>query len=670
MFTKYLRPAVFAAALLSVPVVAGPASAGTYRLTVSTAAMEIDGRTVEKMTINGGVPGPTLHLKEGEDATITVANETDEETSVHWHGILLPGIMDGVPGFNGFMGIAPGASYTYTFRIRQSGTYWYHSHSGTQDQSVLGAIVIEPEKPSPVLADRDYVVLLGDITPEDSNQVLRNLKADPGYYNYSKRTLLDFFSDVRSEGFGPTLKNRAEWGEMRMDPTDLADVTGYSFLVNGKTADGNETFLFQPGEKVRLRLINGSAMTLFDVRIPGAKMTVVAADGNDVRPVAVDEIRMGVAERYDVIVEPSGDGPYAVFAEPIDRTGYALATLATENGQKAPVPERRPRTLLAMDDMGMMHGGHEGHAMDTPQDAEGMHDMHDMHNMHEGHDMSGGAHHEGAGAPGEMNHEGMNHEGMDHGGSKPMEQHMDHEGMGHGGNPSMEQQMNHEGMDHGGGHPMEHEMDGKGHGHDGDHSGMAPPAGSSTLAQPSGWAAGFPEGAEVLAYESLQARSARSDNRPPERTVEMRLTGNMERYAWSLNGDRFQEAEPVRVRYGERVRLVFSNETMMAHPMHLHGMFFELENGTGPYRPLKDTVIVPPGKSVSVILTAREIGSWPLHCHLLYHMASGMMTAFVVEPPETPEARITPDGAELPLTLTHGSGHVGGHGSHGMQGGI
>jgi CopA family copper-resistance protein len=629
MFKTYLRLAALAAALLSVTVVAGPAFAGTYRLTVSTAAMEIDGRTVEKMTINGGVPGPTLHLREGEEATITVANETDEETSVHWHGILLPGIMDGVPGFNGFMGIAPGASYTYTFNIRQSGTYWYHSHSGTQDQSVLGAIVIEPKEPSPVRADRDYVVLLGDITPENSDQVLHNLKADPGYYNYSKRTLLDFFSDVRSEGFGPTLANRADWGEMRMDPTDLADVTGYSFLVNGKTPDGNETFQFRKGEKVRLRLINGSAMTLFDVRIPGMKMTVVAADGNDVRPVAVDEIRMGVAERYDVIVEPSGEGPHAFFAEPIDRTGYALATLATQDGQKAVPPERRPRALLAMDDMGMAHGGHEGHVMGAP-DPEGMDDM------HEGHDMSGDAHHDGAGAPGEMNHEGMGHQGMDHGD----------------------------------GHSMEQEMDREGHGHDGDHSGMAPPAGSSTLARPLGWAAGFPAGAKVLAYENLRARSARSDDRPPERTVEMRLTGNMERYAWSLNGDRFQEATPVRVRYGERIRLVFTNETMMAHPMHLHGMFFELENGAGRHRPLKDTVIVPPGKSVSVVLTAREIGSWPLHCHLLYHMASGMMTAFIVEPPETPEARITPDGAKLPLAVTHGSGHAGSHGSHSMQGGM
>ncbi|MEQ9150669.1 MAG: multicopper oxidase domain-containing protein, partial [Parvibaculum sp.] len=499
-------------------------------------------------------------------------------------------------------------------------------------QSVLGAIVIEPKEPSPVRADRDYVVLLGDITPENSDQVLHNLKADPGYYNYSKRTLLDFFSDVRSEGFGPTLANRADWGEMRMDPTDLADVTGYSFLVNGKTPDDNETFLFRKGEKVRLRLINGSAMTLFDVRIPGMKMTVVAADGNDVRPVTVDEIRMGVAERYDVIVEPSDEGPHAFFAEPIDRTGYALATLATEDGQKAATPERRPRALLAMDDMGMAHGGHEGHAMGTSQDAEGMHDGHEMH---------GDTHHESPAVPEEMNHGGMNHEGMDH-----------------------------EGMDHGGSHPMEPEPDREEHGHGEGHSGVAPPAGPSSLGQPEGWAAGFPPGASVLAYENLRARTVRDDDRPPERTVEMRLTGNMERYAWSLNDDRFQEATPVRVRYGERVRLVFANETMMAHPMHLHGMFFELENGAGRHRPLKDTVIVPPGKSVSVVLTAREIGSWPLHCHLLYHMASGMMTAFIVEPPETPEARITPDGAKLPLAVTHGSGHAGAHGSHAMQGGI
>jgi FtsP/CotA-like multicopper oxidase with cupredoxin domain len=374
------------------------------------------------MTINGGIPGPTLHLREGEDATITVTNDTDERTSVHWHGLMLPGMMDGVPGFNGFMGIEPGASYTYTFRIRQSGTYWYHSHSGTQDQTVLGAIVIDPAKPAPSGADRDYVVLLGD---------------------------------AGEQGLGTTLKDRLDWGAMRMDPTDLADVTGYSFLVNGKAPDRNETFIFRKGERIRLRLINGSAMTLFDVRIPGLKMTVVAADGNDVDPVPVDEIRMGVAERYDVLVEPKEDMPYTLFAESIDRIGYARATLATADGQEGPIPERRPRALLSMADMGMAHDGGDMASMD---------------------------------------HSTMDQSTMDH-------STMDHSAMGHAAA-----------------------------------NGRA--EGEEAGPRPVGWASGFPPEAKVLAYSDLRSPRMREDNSEPVRTIEMRLTGNMERYVWTLNGDR------------------------------------------------------------------------------------------------------------------------------------
>lgn len=584
-----VRRAVFAVIGATAFAIATPAFASTYRLTVSTSTVEIGGRTAEKMTINGGVPGPTLHLKEGEDATITVTNDTDEQTSVHWHGLLLPGAMDGVPGFNGFMGIAPGASYTYTFKIRQSGTYWYHSHSGTQDQSVLGAIVIDPAKPSPIEADRDHVVLFGDATPEDADRVLQNLKADSGYYNYSKRTLLDFFADAGEKGMGAAMRDRLDWGSMRMDPTDLADVSGYSFLVNGKSPRANETFIARKGERVRLRLINGSAMTIFDVRIPGMKMTVVAADGNHVKPVAVDEIRMGVAERYDVIVEPGDDDAHTLFAEPIDRTGYARATLAPAKGMEGPIPPNRPRALLAMSDMGMDHGMNTGHGMA----------------MNHGADMGHAA------------------TGMDHGT-------MDHGAMGH---PTA--------------------------GDDGNEAGRE--------ARPVGWASGFPPDAKVLAYTDLISTAMRDDNHAPDREIGMRLTGNMERYVWTLNGEKFGEAAPIRVRYGERVRLTFKNETMMAHPMHLHGMFFELENGAGMNRPLKDTVIVPPGQSVSVVLTAREIGAWPLHCHLLYHMASGMMTAFVVEPPSAAESEVTPNGATVPLVL-HRNPAADAHSAHAMHG--
>jgi len=600
-----VRRAVFTVIGATAFAIATPAFASTYRLTVSTATVEIGGRAVEKMTINGGVPGPTLHLKEGKDATITVTNDTDEQTSVHWHGILLPGAMDGVPGFNGFMGIAPGASYTYTFNIRQSGTYWYHSHSGTQDQSVLGAIVIDPAKPSPVEADRDYFVLFGDATPEDADRVLRNLKADSGYYNYSKRTLLDFFDDAGEKGMG-AMRDRLDWGSMRMDPTDLADVSGYSFLVNGKSPRANETFIARKGERVRLRLINGSAMTIFDVRIPGMKMTVVAADGNDVKPVAVDEIRMGVAERYDVIVEPRDDEAHTLFAEPIDRTGYARATLAPAMGMEAAIPANRPRALLSMADMGMSHGM----------------------NMDDGMAMNHGA---------DMGHAAT---GMDHG-TMAMPNDAVHE-------------MN----------PDTHDT----HGMDG---GMKAPPHSMPMQPPGerpvGWASGFPPDAKVLAYTDLISTGMRDDHHAPEREIEMRLTGNMERYVWTLNGAKFGEAAPIRVRYGERVRLTFTNETMMAHPMHLHGMFFELENGAGMNQPLKDTVIVPPGQSVSVVLTAREIGAWPLHCHLLYHMASGMMTAFIVEPPSAAENEVTPNGATVPLVL-HRNPAANAHPAHAMHG--
>ena len=670
--------AAAAALLFLAGLAAAPAMAGTYELTVETAHVEIDGRMVEKMTIDGGVPGPTLRLREGEDATITVVNRTAEETSVHWHGLLLPGIMDGVPGFNGFMGIPPGASYTYTFPIRQSGTYWYHSHSGTQDQTVLGAIVIEPAAPSPVRADRDYVVLLGDITPEHSDAVLRNLKADPGYYNVNKRTLLDFFRDARREGLGAAMQDRLDWGAMRMDPTDLADVTGYAFLVNGTPPDGNETFLFRKGERIRLRLINGAAMTLFDIRIPGLKMTVVAADGNDVIPVPVDELRIGVAERYDVIVEPEGEGPWTLFAGSIDRMGYARATLATSAGEVGPIPERRPRALLSMADMGMAHAGHDKADTDGTMDHDTMdqgtmdhgtmdHDTMDQGTMDHGTmdhgTMDHGTMDHGTMDHGTMNHGTMNHGTMDHGTMDHGT--MDHGTMDHGtmNHGTMNHgTMDHGTMDHG---TMDHDTMDRGTMNHADHADHA--SASSVAARPVGWTSGFPPDAKLLAYADLRGLRPNPDNAAPTRSIEMRLTGNMERYVWTLDEARFGEAPPLRVRYGERVRLTFVNETMMAHPMHLHGMFFELENGSPDRRPLKDTVIVPPGQSVSVVLTAREVGAWPLHCHLLYHMVSGMMTAFIVEPPETAASAITPDGAVLPIGVTREGAAHGAHAGHGSM---
>jgi CopA family copper-resistance protein len=597
---------------------AASAEAGTYQLSVDKAAVRVDGKTVEKLAINGLIPGPTLRLTEGEDATITVANNTNEPTSVHWHGIMLPGMMDGTPGFNGFRGIQPGQSFTYTFHIRQSGTYWYHSHSGTQDQSVLGAIVIDPAKPPPVSADREYVVLLGDLTPENSDRVLRKLKADPGYYNYAKRTIFDFFRDTREQGLGATLRDRMAWGQMRMDPTDLADVTGFSFLVNGKAPEQNETFLFRRGERIRLRLINGSAMTFFDIRIPGLKLTVVAADGNDVEPVTVDELRMGIAERYDVIVEPAEEKPYTLFAESLDRTGYARATLATALGQAGPIPERRPRTILTMADMGGIHAGHVA-APTVGQNSAAQVD----HSAHA--------------APVDVAPMAIDHSAhAAHGNAAPASVAADHSAdAAHAATP--------------------------------DHSAHVAASASAAAEphgpqkRPLGWSAGFPEGVKVIDYSDLKARTANADTREPTRDIRVRLTGNMERYRWTLNEASFPEGQPIRVRYGERVRLIFANDTMMAHPMHLHGMFFEVENGASDLKPLKDTVIVPPGKSVSVTLTAKEVGAWPLHCHLLYHMVAGMMTSFVVAPPEVGEAAITPNGGTVEIVPgahgAHGAGH-------------
>lgn len=498
-----------------------------YNLDIAKKQVNITDEPVEKITINGGIPGPTLHFTDGDDAVIHVTNHMDEDTSVHWHGLLIDPAMDGVPGLNGFSGIHPGETFTYRFHIRQSGTYWYHAHSMGQEQDGhYGAIIIKPRGKDPIQADRDYVILLSDFSQEDSGSILSHLKMSPDYYQFARRTVGDFFHDVKEDGFANASENAKMWGDMRMLPTDLSDVTGYTFLVNGKSPEQNWIGLFKPGERVRLRFINASAMSFFDVRIPGLTMQVVSSDGQNVEPVAVDEFRFGVAETYDVIVTPKEDKAYTIVAEPIDRTGFALATLAPHDGMKGEMPTQRPRAQLTMADMGMEMG------------------------------MSG------------MDHEHMNHEEMQH---------------------------------------MMADMQ-------------------------SGWAkTGMPPGQKALDYKDLRYLGVQKDTRPPERTIEVRLGGNMERYIWTMNGKKYSDAGPMKLRYGERVRLKFINETMMVHPMHLHGMFVQLENGQPATKlPNKHTVIVPPGSSYSVLLTADEPGEWAFHCHLLYHMLSGMMTKVVV----------------------------------------
>lgn len=567
------------AILISALTFVSPAWAGIYHLDIARETVNITGTPVSKITVNGGIPGPTLRFTEDEDVTINVTNHLDEDTSVHWHGFLLPGEMDGVPGLNGFPGIKPGETFTYRFKIRQTGTYWYHAHSLAQEQEGhYGSIVITPKGKDPIKADRDYVVLLSDFTEENADAILPNLKLDSGYYNYYKRTIGDFFDDVNKMGFKAAWKDREEWGQMRMSPTDLADVSGYTFLVNGRTPEQNWTGIFKPGEKVRLRFINASAMTFYDVRIPGLKMTVVQADGQNVEPVKVDEFRFGIAETYDVIVEPKEDKAYTIAAESIDRTGFALGTLASREGMRGDIPAQRPRTLLTMADMGMAH------------------------------DMSG------------MDHSKMNMDmpGMDG---------MDHAAMGH----NMPQ------MDHA---AMGHNM-----------------SGMSGNAMKSGWAdAGTPPGHKALDYKDLRYLGTQRKTAAPEREVLVTLGGSMERFIWTINGKKFEHSGPINLTYGERVRLKFVNETMMAHPMHLHGMFVQLENGQPADKlPNKHTVIVPPGGSYSVLLTADEAGEWAFHCHLLYHMLGGMMTKVVV-------AKL--DAADVPVQKPHMAAPVKAEGEH------
>ncbi len=543
-------------------------------LTVEATRITVDGTTSKALAIGGSVPGPVLRWREGEEVVIHVTNRLREPTSIHWHGLLLAGVMDGAPGFNGFVAIDPGATYTYRFVLRQAGTYWYHSHSGGQEQQgMYGAIIIAPAAGEKIPTDRDYVVMLSDHTSEHPDAVLRKLKANSETYVRAPRTILDFFRDAARDGLGATIEDRKMWAEMRMSPTDLADVTGYQFLMNGKGPDDNWTGLFKPGERIRLRFVNASAMTFFDVRIPDLKMTVISADGQDVLPVPVDEFRIGVAETYDVLINPRADRAYTVMAEPIDRTGYARGTLAPREGMQAAIPPLRPRALLTMADMGPMEGMDHG-------------------------SMPGMDHSKMAGAGGSM--VGMDHSKM------------------HGSGHSMA------GMDHS-------KMPGTGQ------SASQPADGAPLL----GWAsAGTLPGQKALRYEDLKSLVVNRDTRQPTQEIRIALDGLMNRYTWTLNGKRFDQASPIRVAYGDRVRIRFVNMTMMAHPMHLHGMFVELENGQTNRMPRKHVVVVRPGSEASVLLTADEVGDWPFHCHLMYHMNAGMMTRFIVDPPQrTAQAR-------------------------------
>ncbi|MEY4717876.1 MAG: hypothetical protein RL563_494 [Pseudomonadota bacterium] len=505
--------------------------AGEYHLVVGQQTVQLIDKPQQAIVANGHFPAPTLYWREGEEVTLKVTNTLQEPTSIHWHGIVLPYQMDGVPGIS-FDGIAPGETFTYRFQLKQSGTYWYHGHSGMQEQlGLLGAIVIEPAKET-LKPDRDYTILLSDWPQADPHRSMVRLKAQSDYYNFQKRTLGDFFADIERLGWWETLSDRLLWGEMRMEPTDLSDITAanYRYLINGQTPQKPGRLLFNDSETVRLRFINASAMTHFDVRIPGLKMRVIAADGQMVEPLEVEEFRIAVAETYDVLVKPNPEQAYAIFAETLDRSGYAYASLTPRGDWLSEIPSLRPMTLLKVSDMGGAHSAHTGAEVPSAQD----------HSDHQGHAMLK--------------------------------------------EPSNES--------------------------------------SSSL---------------QLSYAQLQSIEPNHTLMgPPDREITLRLTGNMNRYIWSFDDIKYSDSEPIRVTFGERVRFHYVNQTMMNHPVHIHGLWQYLDNGNSMYNPKKHVINVKPGETVSVDVPMDAIGTWAFHCHLLYHMDTGMFRKLIVEPVHEP----------------------------------
>lgn len=494
-----------------------------FDLEIGTRSVNFTGKSRVATVVNGQLPAPLLRWRQGDTVSIHVTNRLSAPTSIHWHGMILPANMDGVPGIS-FDGIPPGVTYTYRFPVMQAGTYWYHSHSRFQEQvGLYGPIVIEPRDGERYPADREHVLLLSDWTDMDPEHIYRLLKVQSDYFNYGKPTVKDFIADARKRGISEAAGERRMWGEMRMNPTDLVDVSGhaYTYLLNGVPPAGQWTGLFKPGERVRLRIINGSSMSFFDIRIPGLKMTVIAADGQDVEPVVVDEFRIGAAEVYDVMVEPKESQPYAIFAQSMDRSGYACGTLAPAPGMIAEIPPLDPRPTLSMSDMGMgsPRFGPNVDSVTISPDTD-----------------------------------------------------VDDPGVGLRDN-----------------------------------------------------------GRRVLSYADLRTVGGSIDTREPSREIRLHLTGHMQRFVWSFDGRKFSESEPLKLNYGERLRLVLVNDSMMTHPIHLHGMWSEVESPEGDFLVRKHTVVVQPGQQLSLGITANALGRWAFHCHLLYHMEAGMFREVVVE---------------------------------------
>lgn len=538
-----------------------PTLTGTnFDLTVGHFPVRIDGRSGHAVGMNGTLPAPLLRFREGEELTLNVTNNLEEDTSIHWHGLLVPFEMDGVPGVT-FPGIKPGKTFTYRFAVPQNGTYWYHSHSGLQEQQGhYGPIIIDPKGADPVTYDREYVLVLSDWSFMNPHEIFSKLKKMGNSLNFQQRTVPDFFADANQMGLRKTIEDRLMWGNMRMSPRDIADVTGetYTYLINGRSTQDNWNGVFKPDERVRLRIINASAMSIFNVRMPDLPMTIVQADGLHVKPLEVDEFQMGVAETYDVIIQPKEARAYAFVAESIDRSGQVVASFGHMPGMRAAEPKLRPVPLLTMEDMGMDHGAQNSMEM------------------------------------GSMNRGQTDKGGMDH-------------------------------MEYNATTPQKKKIE-KGPGVA--NVAMMP---VSRLDEPGIGLENVPH--RALTYSQLRSLERNPDPRPPEREVELHLTGNMERYMWSFDGVKFSEVkDPIIFHQGERVRLTMINNTMMPHPIHLHGMYFELVNGGGDHSPRKHTVIVKPGEKLSVDISAEHVGDWAFHCHLLYHIHAGMMQVVSILP--------------------------------------
>ncbi|MDP3073781.1 MAG: copper resistance system multicopper oxidase [Opitutaceae bacterium] len=610
-----------------------PGNPTVVELTIDKMDFRIGDRVGQAVTVNGSLPARLLRFRQGQDVELRVTNRLKERTSIHWHGILLPNEMDGVPGVT-FKGVDPGETFIYRFPLKQYGTYWYHSHSGMQEQlGLYGPFIIDPAEPEPFNYSREHTVVLSDWTFADPHRLLAKLKKQSNFSNMQQRTLGDFFDDVSKKGFKQTWAERAMWGKMRMDPTDIADLTGtyFNFLLNGRPAATPWTGTFRPGERVRLRIINSAATTHFDVRIPGLKMTVVQADGQHVKPVEVEEFRMGAAETYDVLVEPTEDRAYALFAESTDRSGFALGTLAPREGMMPEIPAQRKRPLRTMADMGMgdmamgdsamgkmemggkQKGGMSGMSaadhsamMGTPKPAPTAGAMPGMNQSAHGSNAAAPSTPAAPTAGGHAGHGAAPSAGTASAPSSSAAP-SGHEGMagmssGHGGMGAMKNEF-------GPGNSM---------------MAMSP----MSRAHEPGTGLGE-DGRRVLVYRDLVGLDARPMP-APEREITMNITGNMERFIWGFDGKKFSESEPIRLRFGERVRVTFINHTMMEHPLHLHGMFMELENGAEGLAPLKHTVTVKPGEKISVLVTADARGDWAFHCHLQYHMDAGMFRVFSV----------------------------------------